>query len=322
MPIPTMSKHTRWGFALQSAFGTPNETEGDINWMPYDGNLTYGHAGQLELLNVSDGRESPSEATSTGDWGEGDVGGPLYADETALEDLVSWIADRDAYNQPTYASVYVVRMVDGAYEVEGWSDVAVRQAQLEIRTREPVHYTLSLLGREENVGHGVSAPAITDLGVPYNFDAASVQTSWAGGAYADDTTFKTATIVHDNMLEDVGDGFTCAGSLSPSYIFARGGFRATLDLDRKYLTDAFFTEYKAHLRSVAYREGDGTTPSLGFKFIITGTSTLTITLPCVVLNEHPRSYPGGSDSVIPETMRASALRSVDGTTDPISWDVS
>jgi len=327
MPAPTLSKHTRWGFALQTAFGTPNTTAGDINWLPYDGNLTFGHAGALELLDVSDGRDSPSEALPTGDWGEGDIGGPLYADADAMAGFFGtgsgtsggWVNYRDAYNQPKYASVYTVRMVEGTTTVEGWQDVAIRQFQLELRARSYVRYTLSLLAVSENLAHGVSAPDIVDWGVPYNFDAAAMKAAWAGGVYGDDTTMKSATIVHDNMLEDIGECFTCSGSLSPTYLFASGGFRASLDLDRKYLDDDFFTEFKDHLRSAAYREVDGETPSLGFQFVITGTTVLTVTLPCVVLNDHPRSWPSGTASVVPETMRASALRSADGATDPIDW---
>lgn len=318
---PALSKHTIWGFALQTDFDVPNTTPGDINWWSYDNTLTYGQAGGNELFDVSDMKDSPSEALSTGDWGAGDIGFPLYADATRLNDLVEWISTRNSYNQPTYASLYLVSMIGGSYVVEGWQDVAVAQAQLELRARAVVRVTLSLLGRKEQIPCSVSYPAAPELGVPYNFNAVSVQANWNEGGYEGDTSIMSATIVHDNMLAPAEDGFTFAGSLNPTYLEADGGYRATLDLEKKFLNSTWFTAFKSHLRSAGYITGDGKV-NLGLSFIITGTSTLTVELPELLLNDHPRNWPSGTASRIPETMRAAALRSRDGATAPIDWAVT
>lgn len=315
---PALSKHTIVGFNVQSAYGTGAKT--DINWCPYNGQLTFGRAGENEVFEQADYTDWEHEVVPTGDFAEGDIPITLRGDDSFLDDLVTILSTRDSYNQATWFSVFLAEEVAGTLRIEAWQDCKVRTATFEMRKGSPVGLNLNCVGRKEWTGHGVTAPTIgSGWGVPFLWSVAAVKTQWnLAGSYTAITDAENLTLTLNENLEDPREGMRLGQDLNPYRLWNIGSLGAEVTLGNDFTTLQWYNAYTSHLQS-GPDYGDY---ELGMQLLFTGTASLTVTMPRIAIRRRPRSYPGSSKGRQTEDISLIALGSRDGTTAAVTLAVS
>ncbi|MBW2003839.1 MAG: hypothetical protein JRI72_04390, partial [Deltaproteobacteria bacterium] len=197
---PSLSKHARFGFALQSAEGTPEEGAANTNWLPFNDTLDFARMGNAEIYQQADYTDYNHLMFSSGQWFEGGVPVALQPTVASLDDLISWVIDRDTmgYNQGMFATVFIVDQ----YRQREILEVKVREATITFTKGEVVRFTLGLVGKEEVTPY--NGPVVdVDTGGPYIYKEATVTTDVGGiGSLSADYEFEEKEVRIDNVLED------------------------------------------------------------------------------------------------------------------------
>lgn len=240
---PGLSKHTAFGFQLQTVEGT--EASDDVLWIPVDGTVDLKKRGNRTFPRQADYQEGQHLHYSAGEWADGSVPFTLVPDATVLADLMEWIVDRDSYNQGALATVYKYYERGNTGVYESFIDCKVREATISLEKGRPVGLSLSVVGRKP----GVATPTVTMKTItgPFLWKETEVKASYGGEVLAKVLDIERAEIRIDNRVEDPGEGLRLVsdsdGGTYPVHIYNLAAAEITGSLTRDFITDAISTAF-------------------------------------------------------------------------------
>jgi len=315
---PSLSKHARFGFALQSEEGVAEESAENVNWVPWNDTLDFARVGNVETYRQADYTDYDHLVFSSGQWFEGGVPVALQAVEASLDDLITWITDRSTmgYNQGRFATVFILDQ----YQSREILDVKVREAVITLVKRQVVSLTLDLVGKEPVTPYNGPEPDVV-TGGPYIYQEATLSADVGGiGSLSVDYDFEEIEVRINNVLEDPGEGMRLDGSFYPRTLYNLGGpdvsGRFVRDIPEKQGSD-FFTKWIASLADTF-----GTTYDGALRISLArGGVTLQLDMPRVRWMDPRSDLPGDNRSRIQVTSDWLALGSDDGATPPITLTI-
>ncbi|MHB8994552.1 MAG: phage tail tube protein [Armatimonadota bacterium] len=265
---PGLSKHSAFGFALQTEAGT--EAIGTINWIPVDGTVDFRHRANRTFHRQVDYVDGEHLVYSAGQWAQGGLGFILQPDATVLADLMSWIMDRDDHNQGAVATVYKFFRWGSTTRIECWIDCKVEEAKISLDKGKPLGLALSVVGRKPGVWTGT--PTMIP-GAPLLWKETKAEISMGGETLAITRDLESANISINNDLEGPGEGLRICydddGGKYPKVIYNKGAAIVTGSVTRDFLDDdlgeAFISQvnddfgdtYDGQLKFTVARGGHG-----------------------------------------------------------------
>ncbi len=285
-----------FGFAIQTekgSFVTPD------TWLPVTGTQ---ESIQLQnnyiTLDMADTVGYENKYLSIGRWAEGRITVPLVPG--VMANLLSWIQDRDSYNQGKWASV----LVDCVNEVKKLRDVKVRSASFEFVKAKPVTCTLEVAALHIEAGTG--ANPVMPRTAPYIYQEADVEIATGGGSLAEDVNCEMIQIHVDNMVEDCADGMRLAASAEPLQLYNTAGCRVRGGISRDFVDNALYADF-----------ADGEEAALSIE-LARGANSMSLSLPRLLYVTDSLGLPGSHSRRLRERVQFVALGSTDGATAPIT----
>jgi hypothetical protein len=288
-----------FGFGLQATKGTHVTP---TTWLPLmDAGSARADSVSRQMnyvvVEMADGRDSPSAYYSAGDWVAGSLEFPLVPG--ALRDLFSWVQDRDGEGQGKWASV----VIDCVHSTKELTDVKVRRAVLDLVKGEPVMCRLDICGLQ--VASGEAASPAFPTAAPYTYREVDLRIAAGGGGLASDVNCEALRIEIDTMLEDPADGLRLSESSGPVQLYNLSGVRCSGAVSRDFADSGLFDDFMA-----------GQEAALDVT-LARGTATATVSLPRVLYVADDLGLPGSRTKRIVEQVRFLALGSTDGQTPPV-----
>jgi hypothetical protein len=311
-----LSKHTAFGFGLQTAYGT--ETAGTVYWLPVNNRITYKKVANRQYPTQADYADSDRLQYSGGQWYEGDIPFSFIPTSAALTALLSWIFDRDSYNQGKVASVYKYWEAGGGHGHEASIDVLVSRATFGFDKGRWNGLTLSLIGRAPGAAAGLT-PTMTSRGGPYLWSDTQLTVSYGGEDAAVDLDIDALSIVVDNLVERPEEGLRFNNSVNPLRIDNLGGPRVTGTIGRGFVNTDINDAFDAQVGDPFARDHDG---SLS---VVCSRESVVVTLAVngVQWNDPGPDYEGNNDTKIKQDgVPFHALSSLDGATACITYTIA
>ena len=315
---PGLSKDTAFGFQLQTTEGT--QASNSIIWIPVDGTVDFRHRANRTFHRQADYVEGEHLHYSAGEWAQGGFGFILMPNATVLTALLSWIMDRDDYNQGALASVYKLSRWGNTYRRECWIDCKVEEARISLEKGRPLSLALSLVGRKPGTFAGT--PTMTP-GAPLLWKETYAQISMGGEALALTRDLERAEIVINNDVESPAEGLRLCydddGGKYPAHIYNKGAAIVSGSLTRDFVDDDLGAAFISQVGDDFGSTYDGT---LKFTVARGGVGFELTVNRCQWLDgaDGP-DYPGSNDSRLTLGVDFHALMSDDGTTAPIEYSV-
>ena len=254
---PALAKHARMGFGIQTAEGTEFLTDhnvADLTVVPWNDTLDFGRNPNLEVYRQADYLDCDHLVFSSGEWFEGGVPIVIQPVVASMDVLLSWIQDRDSYNQGLFASVYII----DEWRQRKVMDVKVGEASITVNKGRPVDFALQLIGKSDGT-QDASAIANIQVAGPYvwNEGVVSVVADVSLGALAADLEFEALEIRIDNSLEDAGEGLRITSGLNPRRLYNLSGIRCTGTFTRDFISAVYFTAWQAQYNNIFSSVNDG-----------------------------------------------------------------
>ena len=226
---PTLERFNVFGFALQSAQGTPAST--GFNWIPMRAETNIERNPNLEAVDQADGVGYDQLMYSKGIWIEGAAGVSTQPVSPSILDLVTWIITRDSYGQGAFATV----VMKNARRTDAYQDVKVGSAVFRMHSGAPLETELHLHGVAPSTG-GAPTVGSVQAGAPYIFDEVTVGVDWdgSGSVGSAEMTIKTFEINIDNLLQTGEEGLRL-GSLYMQSLYNNGDPLITGSFTRDYV---------------------------------------------------------------------------------------
>ena len=241
---PGLSKHTAFGFQLQTTEGTA--VSSNVLWIPVDATVDFKHRGNRTYPRQADYVEGEHLHYSAGEWWQGAVPFILVPDATVLPDLLEWILDRDSYNQGAIATVYKYHIAGSTGATwESVIDCKVQECTIGLEKGRPVSLALTVVGRKP----GVATPAVSMATVtgPFLWKECQLQAAYGGGALATVIDIERTEIRINNRVEDPGEGLRLVsdadGGQYPQHIYNTAAAEISGSLTRDYVSAAISTAF-------------------------------------------------------------------------------
>ena len=317
---PGLSKDTIFGFQLQTVEGT--QASNAIKWCPVDGTVDFRRRANRTFHRQADDVDSEHMTYSAGQWAQGGFGFILQPSLTVLTDMLSWIIDRDDYNQGLLASVYKVSRWGATYRRECWIDAKIEEARFSFEKGRPLGLSLSMVARKPGTYAGTPSGVAT--GAPLLWKETYAQVSVGGEALAVTHDLERAEVTINNDVESPAEGLRLCydddGGKYPLHIYNKGGMIVSGSLTRDFVDntygtafisqagDDFGTTYDGQLKFTCARGGHG------------------FALHCHRVQwmdgaDGP-DYPGNNDTRLSLGVDWHALSTDDGATDPLTYTVT
>lgn len=302
---PTLSKHDALGIALQSAFGTPNL---QVTWIPITAQSDFGAVEGFEVLQAGDMSDWEYLTWTKGTHYTGTLG---FAPMPGLMSLFSaWVLNRDAYNQPMYATIGIHDSGVGTYAVQ---DVIVDSCEWTFTKGQVVTQSITAHGRKRATS-APSPPTPEDVvrGLPYLCREIVVAVDWGGG-YTQNFSFEEISIRVETQAENPEEGYRLCGEPYPHVLYTTGGIRVSGSLTRDFVDDLFFTRLEQMMASPF-----DYSLRLGIKVTATRSSAGCVwELPCVQLMDYSSPFAADTSTRRTERIDWRAFTDETGETPPL-----
>jgi hypothetical protein len=169
---------------------------------------------------------------SRGIWMDGNGGVSVQPVSGSLTNLLSWIFDRDSYQQGKWGTVVYS---DGRRSYQ-YQDTKVAHAKFSLNAGRPLELELGLFGITPATP-SIALGSIQD-GAPYTFNETTVKVDWdSSGSVSGsaEKTLKTFELDVDNQLQSGEDGLRLCDSLYPQTGYNNGAGVFTGSFVRDYI---------------------------------------------------------------------------------------
>jgi len=305
-----LEKHCAFGFQIQDVEGT--EKSDNVLWVPFRDTLDFKLQINKEEYRQADYNDYLHLLYSSGVWFEGGAPITLVPDATLWSSLMSWIQDRDSYNQGKFASVYMYDPVRGIRSVV---DVKVREAAIAFEKGGPVTLELSLLGKRP----GSATPEVsmhTRVG-PYLWKETAVTIDVGGvGSLSSTVDIESAEVRLDEHVEDAAEGLriTATNGQYPQKLYNVAGESCTGSLSRDFVDSSIYDVFESLADNNFSTDYDAS-----IQFVMSrGGITATVLVNRMQWTTHTGDPGGTNEGRIPESLEWIGLGSDDGTTGPVT----
>ncbi len=309
--LAAMNKHVQFGFGIQDAQGQVKTT--GLTWLPLRGTTGLNDNPNMQVIDQADSYEYERLPYPGGIWVEGGINvSPIPG---SMANLLTWIQERDSYNQGKYATVV---LYDQMYQRQ-YQDVKVETATFRLTAGEPLSLELACRGIRPYTSTTISLNTV-DTGGPFLWPEAVVQVDWdnTGTVHASaETTIRELEFTIENSVLSGEEGLALNSSFYPAYLWNTAALKCTGRFTRWYMPSATeandpYTRWLAQMTSVF----SNTHKAMMTTTLTRGGSTLTLAIADMRFETVTQEPAGSREGMIMQEVTFRCL-SADGATAPI-----